>query len=223
MDAQTLSLDHFLFYETNQEVINERVKLQCQFDKEPEAAGVQQRVRFGDRIDKNNEGLYDDTHSLTWYNLYDPVVDPDRVVIYDDQFGKEHKIAIGRLVAMLAPTKCGVSARKFPENLDHYKVFEVIGPEPPVNIQINLVGEFQSIQTTVSSQLYFAAPCTKSHQGREFKIQNEEAHLVFYGINVNVQEPTFVKTKDQFGRFQVALHTPHMLAVPCLKQKWEEL
>ncbi len=220
MDAQTLSLDHFMFYEVDRERMDAKVELQCQFDREPEPTALLSRERWGDRVKKNGESLYKDNHTLTWYDLSDPVPDPNRTVIYDDQFGKEHKIQIGRLKAMLVPTRC--QGRGAPTDLDHYKVFTVINPEPELGVQIKVKGEFQNVETTVRGQRYFAAPCSKSHDGRDFPVMNEKAHLVFYLIEPTPKEPDFVKLKDQFGRFRVALHTAHLFAVPYLKQKWEE-
>ncbi|GAB2754729.1 hypothetical protein GCM10027020_03550 [Nocardioides salsibiostraticola] len=220
MDAQSLSLDHFVFYEVDRERIEVKVELQCQFDDEPEPTGVMSRRRFGDRVKKNGESIFNDTHALTWYDLFDPVPDPDRTVIYDDQFGKEHKIQIGRLVALLVPTKC--QGRKAPKELDHYKVFEVINPEAPQDQPIEVKGEFQNLNTTVRAQRYFAAPAAKSHEGRDFPIMNAEAHLTFYLVDPTPKEPDYVKMKDQFGRFRVALHTAHLFAVPCLKRHWEK-
>ncbi len=219
MDAQSLSLDHFVFFEVNQESIGVRVELQCQFDEEPEVAGVMRRVRWGDRVEKNNETLYKDTHNLTWYDLLDPDPDPPRTVLYNDQFGEEHKIEIGRLVALLVPTRC--AGRGAPEGLDHYKVFEVVIAEAPLDQGINVVGAYQNLQTTLRQQRYFAAPSSKSHDRREFTIMNEEAHLVFYQMDPTPKEPDFIRLKDQFGRFRVAAHTAHLLAVPCLKTHWE--
>lgn len=220
MDAKGLDLDYFLFYDVRPRRIETRVELRCQFDEEPEVAEVAWRERFGDRIMKNNQDLYDVDASLTWYRLFDPEPDPLRQVIIEDQFG-DNELIVGRLEGLLVPAVCGNVARKFPEKLDHYKVYRCAKSRRPADVDVALEGEFFDYTVHLADVAYFAVPCSKSHNGKDYEIKNSQAHLVIYGLEPH-GEGLRLRARDQFGRFRTELEPPELLAAPCDKKDWRE-
>ncbi len=222
LTAHELSLDYYTFHETTNEHVGEKVFLRCQFDAQGEGVAVTDRQRFANRATKNGEPVFDDDANLTWYDVVDPWIDPMRKVEYEDQFG-ESEILLGRLVALLVPTQNCSGGHSPPDELDHFKVFEIVRANGPLGVKADFDGEFGATTTLLRERRYFGVPCVKRHAGREFEIHNEKAHLVLYRIDPDPAEPQLVRTRDQFGRHQFDLATAHLVGAPCLKLGWQEI
>lgn len=219
--AKELGLDYYAFYDLEPTLAKGSPDLQCQFDSEPEKVEVVFTERVGYPASKNRQPALGEKNNLMWYRIIDPEMEPPRTVVYEDQFG-EGKLSIGRLVGLLTPTRLKGNSR--PDELDHYKVFEVTYSVPRNGIDISLscaVEEDFEVQT--HQVFYFAVPTAKDHQGRHYEINNEEAHLVIYGVVGPVEwVPTIVRSSDQFGRRTSVRHGMHLLGAPCLKREWDE-
>lgn len=212
-----LRLDHFLFYDTLAQEAGHKVALKGQFDEEPERVKLTYLDLFGNPVIKNRGTIHDRNAHLTWYNLFDPVPDPVRVVKFRNQFG-EQKVLIGKSIALLAPARKYEKGSAFPKRLDHFKVYRVLGGEP-VDKEVTLKDQFESGRVKVRWPAAFAVPVWKYHHGNTFKIQNEKAHLALYAVT-----PWYVRTervvRDQFGRHLLRFYRSVMLAVPSEKQDW---
>ncbi len=224
MSSKELGLDHFLFYDTADQRVAERIRVQTQFevgrDEEPDVIRLTAAALFANPVKKNSEGILDPNAHLTWYRVHDPVPDPMRMVNYRDQFGRR-RVCLGRKAGFLAPTQKERRGGRFPEGLDHYVVYQVL-ESTPVNKTVALRDQWGATKTKVHYPLFFAAPSRKWHAGQVDGIQNAKAHLAIYRITPTSVEKT-AKTRDQFGSRAVIAYRRVLLGVPCDKGRWDLL
>ena len=223
MSAREFGLDYFQLYDIeNPQLVQESVTLKGQFDKEPERGRLRRLNRFANPVSKNGEPILDKYAHLTSYFLHDPTSEPKRVVIFSNQFGREQKIVTYSTIALLAPARKIERGSKFPEKLDHYKVYRVIDGDP-VGKEVKLEDQFASREAKVTYPIAFAVPVKKEHEGKTFPIHNEKAHLVFYRITPSENIPKSIKAYDQFGRYYLKIGVSYLLGVPSMKVDWKEL
>ena len=219
MNAQELRLDYFTFYDVANQDAGYIVGLQGQFDKTPEKVRLNYLNLFANPASKNGEPIYDKNAHFNWYDLYDPVPDPTRIVEYENQFGQQ-KLVTGRSYALLAPAQKREKGSTFPEKLDHYKVYQVLQGEP-VNQAVKLETQFGSGEAKIYYPAFFAVPVRKWWEGQTFGIHNEKAHLVLYKIYPAPAEKTVVD-RDQFGQRYLQVFRSVLLAAPSVKLRWQE-
>jgi len=220
MNAQDLQLDYFKIYDVMDYRVEHRVALQGQFDEEPENAELLLMSYFANPVSKNQEPLYDPNAHLAWYWLHQPIPEPMRVVVVENQFGRT-KFVIGRPAALLAPAQKRERGRHFPEKLDHFKLYWVLRGEP-VEKEVTLQDQFGSEETRVLYPIAFGVPVQKEHEGRVYPIHNDRAHLLIHRIvPQSVRRGKVVR--DQFGLRYLAFLQSVALAVPSIKLEWKEL
>ena len=218
MTAQDLKLDYFQFYDVANQRLGQNILVQGQFDEEPETIRLTQLNLFANPVSKNGEKLYNRNAHLIWYNVFDPAPEPTRVVVVENQFGKQ-KILIGRAIGFLSPTQKYELGSKFPKELDHFKVYQVLQGEQ-IGKQVTLKDQFDGNEVIVHYPVAFAVPVRKQHLHGSFGVHNREAHLVLYRITPRtVQKP--VLTRDQFGRHQLYVYRSILLATPSKKLEWK--
>ena len=220
MTSEKLKLDHFKFYDVANQRVGVRVRLQGQFDKEPEVCELTYVNLFANPVSKNGEAIYDKNAHLTWYDLYDPAPDPVRSVVVENQFAKKQPIYTGRACALLVPTHKVEKGSAFPERLDHFKVYQVLRGRD-VEPKVKLKDQFGSDNPEVYTPSFFAVPVTKWADKNVFKIQNERAHLLLYRIDPGPVDKTIL-TADQFGKRHLRVFRSVLLGVPSLKKSWKE-
>ena len=110
------------------------------------------------------------------------------------------------------------SGSAFPQKLDHYKVYQVLEASKVPSVGVKLKDQFWASGAKLQSLLYFAVPVKKWHGPKQYSIQNERAHLLFFGITPR-DHPKRVKLRNQFAQgTAVAVVRSVMLAVPSLKE-----
>jgi catechol 2,3-dioxygenase-like lactoylglutathione lyase family enzyme len=217
MDSQKLRLDHFQVYDVANQDAGFLVGLQGQFDEQRERAKLTYLNAFANPVSKNGEPIYDKNAHLTWYNLFDYVPEPTRLVVFENQFGVQ-KILTGRAIALLAPAQKYEKGSEFPKELDHYKVYQVLQGEP-VGRGVKLRDQFDHREAEVTYPWAFAVPVRKWHEGSTFGVHNAKAHLAFYKITPgSVQKARVVR--DQFGRRYLHIYRSVLLGVPSVKREW---
>ena len=219
MNAQELRLDYFTFYDVAHQRIEDVVRLQGQFDQEPERVRLLCLNLFANPASKNEERLYDKNAHLNFYTVYDPAPEPTRVVKYENQFGSG-RLLTGRTYGLLAPTQKVERGSSFPERLDHYKFYQVLRGEP-LGREVVLEDQFGRQKTEIFDPFFFAVPVQKWFEGETHRVHNEKTHLVIYRIYPKTVERT-VKTRDQFGSKIQSTVRLVLLAAPTLKLHWEE-
>jgi len=85
-EPSQLNLDHFKCYEAKGDAVDVTVDLFDQFDLE-EDVRVGKPKLFCNPVDKNGEGIFDDTAHLTCYKIKDKSEEVERTVDIDNQFG----------------------------------------------------------------------------------------------------------------------------------------
>ena len=220
MTAKELQLDYFRFYDVANQSADFVVGLQGQFDKRPEKNQLTHLNHFANPASKNGEPIYDKNAHFDWYDLYDPSPDPTREVAYKNQFG-ESKLYTGRASALLTPAQKHEAGSRFPDKLDHYKVYQVLQGEA-LETAILLEDQFGADEVRIYHPIFFAVPVSKWWEGEESRVQNEKAHLVIYRVFPGAAEKT-VKVTDQFGRRDVQVFRSVLLGAPSVKLGWQEV
>jgi len=104
--------------------------------------------------------------------------------------------------------------------LDHFKFYEVVGG-PYVDLVLPKVGDqfYTGIQEVeVGSLRYFGNPVAKTHDGEVTEIGHPDYHLTLYEIFPPMVQYWMVEVDNQFGRQELTVYGPAMLAVPTLKE-----
>jgi hypothetical protein len=218
--AKVLKLDYFKFYDVANQRVGDRITLQGQFDKEPEVVQVLVLDLFGHVVTKNRESVFEPAARLAWYSLFDPVPEPTRRVVIENQFGAQN-LVIGRAGALLVPSRTYGPRSTFPERLDHFKVYRVLDGKP-VDKVVSLKDPFGAKDVAVSTPFAFGVPVTKHHGSITTSIQNKDAHLVIYRITPH-STGWSLRARDQFGLREIQASRAVLLAVPSLKRKWSEV
>lgn len=220
MNAQDLKLDYFKIYDVGDYKVDYQVRLQGQFDEEPQDAELTLLSYFANPVSKNGEPIYNRNAHLTWYRLYSQIPEPTRNVMVENQFGQQ-KIIIGKSPALLAPARKQERGSQFPVDLDHFKLYWVLEGEP-VNQGVELKDQFSGEEAKVFYPLFFGVPVQKEYQGNVSPIHNKKAHLLIYKITPrSLQQARAVR--DQFGMRYLFFLRSVLLAVPGIKPEWEEL
>lgn len=220
MNAQDLKLDYFKIYDVGDYKVDYRVRLQGQFDEEPEDAELMLLSYVANPVSKNGEPIYNRNAHLTWYWLYPRIPEPTRNVVVENQFGQQ-KIIIGKSPALLVPAQKRERGSQFPVDLDHFKLYWVLEGER-VNQGVELKDQFVSEEAKVLYPLLFGVPVRKEYQGDVSPVHNAKAHLLIYRITPrSLQQARAVH--DQFGTRYLFFLRSVLLAVPSIKPEWEEL
>ena len=219
MNAKELQLDYFQIYDVSNQWARHSIVLKTQFDREPDRGYLVFLDWFANPTSKNGEPLYDRKAHLASYYLYQSAPEPMRTIILDNQFGKQ-KILIGRPRCLLAPAMKIEKNSRFPEKLDHYKVYQVLEGKL-VNKDVKLKDQFESKKVKITYPYAFAAPAEKRHDGKVFPIRNKKAHLLLYKITPKKIDKTKT-TYDQFSKHRLNFYQSILLAVPSIKLKWKE-
>ena len=222
MNAQELKLDYFQIYDIANQRVRYSVTLQGQFDQEPKKSELVILDWFANTVSKNGEPIFDRNAHLTCYYLYQPIPEPTRVVLLENQFGTQ-EIYIGHIRGLLTPAEKIERGSEFPDKLDHYKIYRVLDGKP-VDRGVKLKDQFGTSEAKVTYPYAFAVPVKKEHVGKVFSVHNERAHLTIYNISHReIAKKSMVR--DQFSRRYryVEIIRSILLAVPSVKVKWGEV
>ena len=218
MTAQDLKLDDFQFYDVASQILDQTILVQGQFDEALEPIRLTQLNLFANPVSKSGEELHNRDAHLIWYDVFDPIPEPTRVVVVANQFG-EQKTLIGRTISFLSPTQKYEPGSKFPKELDHFKVYGVLQGEQ-IGKQVTLKDQFGGNEVVVYCPVAFAVPVLKRHLQGSFDVHNREAHLVIYGITPRTLQKS-VLARDQFGRHHLHVYRSVLLAAPSKKLNWK--
>ncbi|MCK5232088.1 MAG: hypothetical protein KAR13_17585 [Desulfobulbaceae bacterium] len=224
MNAHDLELDYFKLYDIEPKPwVEYHVDLQGQFDEEPERTDVTRLRLFANPVSKNREAIYDRNAHLAVYQLavHPWFLDPKRKIVAESQFGK-HSFDIGHDFALLAPAKKYERGLRFPEALDHYKVYSV-EPEhrDSLDADVTLQDQFSEVEAKIQNLVAFAVPAEKKHAEEKYEVRNEKAHLMIFWCETP-HVGRLKRVADQFDRYRLYFGRGLYLGVPCLKHEWHE-
>ena len=207
-------LDHFLIYDVNDVDHEATVYLKGQFDRKGAIkTQVGALTHFANPVSKNGEEIVDKNAHLTWYKIRQEEEEPERVVTFKNQFGRQ-VINTGQPVLLAVPAEKREEGSAFPKYLDHFKCYKAVGE--PVEKKVTLRDQFGASRNIATKPVLFCLPVHKRHEDRDFKIMNPDAHLAVYALEKQPFERR-IETKDQFGRNRLEVLSRELLAVPSLK------
>ena len=227
MNAQELELDHFEVYRIfPQQFLPNVVMLRGQFDiRGPERCQLEWRTWFANPVSKNGEPIFDKHAHLVGYRLREPMPQPPRVAKIENQFGVA-EIHLGDAAGLLVPARKIERGLEYPEKLDHYRFYQAYEErqEPVTRRPIKLKDQFakDGVEVMVYQVVGFAVPVEKKHEGGEFLIHNEKAHLALYTITRSRPIHREVHFEDQFRWGYASRFARILLAVPSVKHGWNE-
>lgn len=216
-----LKLDHFLIYRVEPVETKASVSLKGQFDRESIPGALPAIEYFAKPVMKDRGKLINPMAHLTWYKLAQRLKEPKRAVEFENQFGTQ-EILIDSPVALLVPTEKVEKGSRFPEGLDHYKLYPVLEARP-FKRKVSLKDQFGSQEATATRTIFFGVPVSKSHEGKTYKISNEKAHLVIYETVPPKPYGKKQDTVDQFGKHSLTIIESKMLALPTVKIAWKSI
>jgi hypothetical protein len=217
-------LDHFQCYaaeDSSGVPINADVVLEDQLVGSLEAT-VDLATTFANPAAKLPEGgsetpIWDYDHHFTIYDIHYTAEPGTWAVEVGNQFGGMQDLVVSGPVALAVPTQ--KAGHEFPVGLDHFLLYTVTVPPPPVDRNVELWDQFLPGWTwhAVGDPMYLGVPVKKTHGSNVTEIVNPEAHLVFYYITPCTFTLPGLLTNNQFGEQLLDVHDPYMLAVPSLK------
>ena len=217
-----LGLDHFKFYNVAPVEMKASVTLRGQFDKDAVSASLAAIERFASPVTQYGAQIISPSSHLTWYKLVQGVREPRRAVEFENEFGIQIML-LGQPVALLAPTKTVGSGSEIPNDLDHYKVYEVLEVKP-IKRKVPLIDQFGAKDdVTIGKTMFFAVPVIKKYGDKVSPIVNVKAHLTFYAILPKKPINMTKETVDHFGKHKLAFVESELLALPTFKLAWKAI
>lgn len=217
-------LDHFKLYEVQPYSAGGPTPiLQGQFDSKERAVGLHSLRQFANPVSKNGEGIRDRNNHLTVYEILTTFPDPERAVVFENQFGRQ-KLRIGAVHFLLVPAIKLEPGIGVPKDLDHFKCYKVLESRP-LDIAVSLEDQFDSEEKVqVWEPAFFGVPTLKKYGGQTYEIKNPKEHLTIYRIT-SKEYSLARKVQDQFQKvpIQLAITRSAGLAVPSLKLEWNLL
>lgn len=220
MTAADLRLDYFQIYDVGTKVAAGNVLLRGQFDSRRVKMHLHVLDHFATPVSKNREPLYDRNAHLAWYSGVQPP-EPMRAIKLENQFGR-FKIRTGTGEGLLVPTQKIEERSRYPDALDHYKVYRLADVDTVQRTSVTLRDQFGASRVRLLAPLSFAVPVEKRHGTKASAIQNSRAHLLIFDITTkDLDDVTKVTIWNQFDkRKSVDVLRSVMLAVPSIKQEW---
>jgi hypothetical protein len=216
--AKELRLDYFKIYDVEDRRAEGKVLLNGQFDRREQPVQLALREFFANPVSKNGEPLYDKNAHLAWYPGLQSR-EPIRRVVRQNQFGKI-QIWIGTGSGLLVPTQKVERGSKFPEALDHYKIYPVVDGGKTLDLGLKLIDQFGTDKAKLRAPGFLAVPVAKRHSGKVYPIQDDRAHLLVFDITPHDFEKK-VQLQNQVANDSVVVVRSVMLATPSIKLEWK--
>ncbi len=214
-------LDHFKLYDVQPYSPGGPTPLvQGQFDDVERPSLVGLLRQFANPVSKNGEAIIDPNRHFMIYDLQTTFFDPPRGVSIQNQFG-EQDLVIDHVISFLVPARKIEPGLEFPDGLDHYKGYRIIGGAS-INQTVSLADQFEAEDgVAVLEPLVFCVPVTKRLGSQFHEINNPTDHLTIYRI---AAKPYAIakQAQDQFFPTPIWLDIfqSQALAVPSLKLDW---
>jgi len=219
-------LDHFLLYWVyGGQDLNVVVQLEDQFNLEPDVV-VYRPVAFANPVQKTTDDgdvteIENSTEHLVFYEIVEDETFQTDVNI-TNQF---HTVTVSmpqwtRYINMVAVPSQKISYGP-PPSLDHFKFYEVVGG-PDADVLLPKVGDqfYTGVEEVeVESLRYFGNPVAKTYDGTLTSIGDPDHHLTLYDITTPTVQNWVVEFDNQFGKQELTVSGPVMLAVPTQKEE----
>jgi hypothetical protein len=200
-----VSIDHFHCYDATGPSLDIGVSLADQFQQQ--SVSVLDPFLFCNPADKNGEGIQNPTDHLTCYNYTPPGLPVGPVPFTNQFFPASDVLDVFEPVALCVPSLKEIPP---PATLDHFSVYNTLGPDGPV---VQLIDQFQDQTTDLGLLNMFLVPADKNQEGMIDPI----SHLACHEILEGEPAPPVVFAQHQFGEQQLHLGMPRELCVPTEK------
>jgi hypothetical protein len=190
--------EHQLGYRINGPITGRGVLLSDQFNPVLDSYGIQGPTWLSVPTIKNQEPLLDPVTHYTWYELFSPINDPPRHMVYDNQFG-EHELDVSTARFLLVPAlKNPLPGQPLRTDVNHYKCYNAVGPA--LNVTIDLQNQFGGGTFQLGEPFLFCNPAVKVYE-QTFPIAYAQDHLVCYQLLPTHPVSESVLVLDQFSSF----------------------
>ncbi len=216
----TTAIDAFVFYRVHRVEKEISASLRGQFDEHGYAVRTSNISHFGNPAQIDSCQITDENAHLTWYDVRQRRLDPEREVEIDNQY-ETTTLKLLQPRAMLLPAEKASDANSaFPEDLDHYKCYKVRDGSS-LNRTVVITDQWESYPIELQEPAYFCVPVEKRVGSRVdddvYPISNATDHLTIYktdhpGIVVDLT------AMDQLGVWLLKTIQYQYLAVPTLKK-----
>ncbi len=213
-------LDHIKCYKAKSRFPKRVVELEDQFG--PATVIVQRPERLCNPVNKNDEGIVNETAHLTCYKTKDKRGSPEfepREVLVENQFGRQRlSLSKARSLCLPALKELDLIDDFFGTdlNVDHFRCYKVRKSDFTPR-DVTLVDQFGSTTQEVQKPDTFCNPVDKNREG----INDSEAHLTCYKLRrvKGSKVRLGVTTQDQFGELdlRVKVGRAETLCVPSTK------
>jgi hypothetical protein len=200
-----VSIDHFHCYDAAGPSVDIGVSIRDQF--QPQSVAVLDPFLFCNPADKNGEGIQNPIDHLTCYNYIPPGMPVGPVPIINQFFPESTQLDVADPFALCVPSLKEIPP---PEDLDHFSMYNALGPDGPV---VQLIDQFQTQTTDLGPLNLFLAPADKNGEG----IIDPISHLACHEIVDGEPAPPVVFAQNQFGEQELNLGLPRELCVPTEK------
>ena len=220
MTAAGFGLDYFQVYDVATKPAGAVVQARGQFDSRRQQMRLSVLECFATPVSKNGEPIHDRHAHLAWYTGVQPA-EPVRRIRVENQFGA-FRICTAAGRGLLVPTQKIEQGSRYPDTLDHYKVYRLTDVATVQNTTVQLRDQFGASRVKVFAPVFFAVPVAKRHDAKEFPIQNDGAHLMFFAITaLDLADRPTVSIWNQFDkRRSLDLLRAVILGVPSVKKEW---
>jgi hypothetical protein len=168
---------------------------------------------FANPVDKNGEGIIDESLHQTWWLIDDP--QPGRRVQIENQFGRQTWfVKDGKYLVL--PAAKDATAPLPPGTGQHYKCYDAQGSG--LDLQVTLQDQWGAMTGSVARPQYFCNPTFKTFEGVTTPTLNDSLHMACYKIEPPMMLEQAFLAWDQFGMWEplVAAQT-EWLCVPTAK------
>jgi hypothetical protein len=191
-------------------------------------ATVGQAVSFGNPVEKTHGSVVspieDINRHYTVYLLEEEFQYQSWKVMINNQFQDDVELTVWGPIALAVPTEKIEADLGAPECLNHYLLYQVVETSFP-EVGVHLKDQFIEEDVLVVEPVLFGNPVKKTVDGVVTEIEQDDEHLVFYGINLpegNMPIEKTIQIDNQFGPQTLDLTYRDLLAVPSQKISWEQ-
>jgi hypothetical protein len=219
MTAADLALDYFLIYDAANKVAAGTVWLRGAFDDQRQRFQLALLDYVAMPAAKDKDAPSNPHGHLAWYGGVQPA-EPRRTVSLENAFGR-FKIGIGTSFGLLVPTQRIAQGSRFPDALDHFKVYRLTNVQNPPKGRINLHDAFGTSRVDLGVPLYLAVPVAKWHGSKaSTSIQSPDANLLIAASAARDVDAKLTLRNQFEKRRSVDIVRTTMVAVPGLTRDW---
>ena len=184
-------LDHYLCYGASGPGLDMGVTIVDQFQQQ--TALLLDPFLFCNPADKNGSGIQNLDDHLACYRYTPPGLGANEVSIFNQFFPNGDVLTVAESFALCLPSKKSIPP---PPGLDHFTVYDAIGPDGPV---VQIVDQWETQVTSLGPVNRFLVPADKNSEGINDPISHLTCNVIPDDGTAGGAPPT-VWAINQFGQ-----------------------